>query len=90
MGPDSRPVETSERWETSRELTTAIAALPIRYRAPVILRHVEGLSYREVALTLDQPVGAVKGNVHRGIKQLRESLESSALLASASPDGSKR
>lgn len=83
-GTHSQPVDIVERRETGRELAGAIAALPARYRAPVILRHVEGLSYAEVAMTLDQPIGTAKANVHRGIRLLRESLESSD-LATATP-----
>jgi DNA-directed RNA polymerase specialized sigma24 family protein len=36
-----------------------------------VLRHVHELSYEEVAEALDQPVGTVKSNVHRGLKLLR-------------------
>src|SRR5207247_41527 len=45
--------------------------LPARYREAVVLRHVQELSYAEVAEALGQPVGTVKANVHRGLKILR-------------------
>ena len=48
--------------------------LPPRYRVPVILRHVLGLGYDEIAETLEQPPGTVKSNVHRGVQLLRERL----------------
>jgi DNA-directed RNA polymerase specialized sigma24 family protein len=41
----------------------------------VVLRHVEGLPYAEVAEVLGRPVGTVKTHVHRGVRQLREDLE---------------
>jgi RNA polymerase sigma-70 factor (ECF subfamily) len=41
----------------------------------VVLRHVEGLAYAEVAEVLGRPVGTVKTHVHRGVRQLRDSLE---------------
>jgi DNA-directed RNA polymerase specialized sigma24 family protein len=41
----------------------------------VVLRHVEGLPYAEVAEVLGRPVGTVKTHVHRGVRQLRERLE---------------
>jgi RNA polymerase sigma-70 factor (ECF subfamily) len=78
---DGQPATVTERRETGNELATAIAALPARYRAPVILRHIEGMSYAEVASTLDQPIGTAKANVHRGIRMLRETLESTGLAA---------
>ena len=51
-----------------------MAALPERYRAAVILRYIEGLSYAELAESLSQPIGTVKANVHRGIEQLRQQM----------------
>jgi RNA polymerase sigma-70 factor (ECF subfamily) len=53
------------------ELAARVACLPPRYREAVVLRHVQDLSYAEVAETLGQPVGTVKANVHRGLKILR-------------------
>ena len=38
------------------------------------LRHVDGLSYPELALALDRPIGTVKSDVHRGVRLLREAL----------------
>jgi RNA polymerase sigma-70 factor (ECF subfamily) len=53
------------------DLAARVADLPRRYREAVVLRHVQELSYAEVAETLGQPVGTVKANVHRGLKLLR-------------------
>lgn len=53
------------------ELAARVACLPPRYREAVVLRHVQDLSYAEVADVLGQPVGTVKANVHRGLKLLR-------------------
>jgi RNA polymerase sigma-70 factor (ECF subfamily) len=69
-----RPEAAWERAERSDELAGLVAALPERYRAAVILRHIEGLGYGEVAVVLNQPVGTVKANVHRGIHLLREAV----------------
>lgn len=61
-----------------RELARAWAArllvLPERYRAPLVLRHVDGLSYEEIAEALERPTGTVKAQVHRGIALLRIAL----------------
>lgn len=70
----SGPVELAERAEQRETLKTGLQALPARYRSAVVLRHVEGLSYNEIAVTLGQPVGTVKANVHRGIALLRRSI----------------
>jgi RNA polymerase sigma-70 factor (ECF subfamily) len=76
LAADAReqPEARAERVEQGRELAALVAALPERYRAAVILRHVEGLSYGELALALGQPVGTVKANVHRGVRLLRAAL----------------
>jgi len=71
----ARPEATADRAEREAELGALVAALPERYRAALILRHVEGFRYAEVATLLNQPVGTVKANVHRGIRLLRVALE---------------
>ena len=57
------------------ELLELLAGLPRGWREAVVLRHVEGLPYAEVAEVLGRPVGTVKTHVHRGVRQLREDLE---------------
>lgn len=69
-GPEAQTLAAEQR----DELAALIATLPERYRVAVLLRHVYGLSYPELATALDQPVGTVKANVHRGIRALREML----------------
>jgi RNA polymerase sigma-70 factor (ECF subfamily) len=63
----------------ARELGTAIegaiAALRPEYRSCIMLRHVEGRSYEEIAATLDLPLGTVKTYIHRARHELREALE---------------
>jgi RNA polymerase sigma-70 factor, ECF subfamily len=68
------PEVAAEAAERRSELAARLSALPRHFRAAVILRHVEGLSYREIAALLDQPAGTVKAHVHRGTLLLRESL----------------
>ncbi len=70
-----RPEEVVESSERQRELAAHLAALPVHFRVAVVLRHVEGLGYGEIAAILGQPVGTVKAHVHRGSRQLRAALE---------------
>ena len=72
-----RLVEDAERRE---QLARAIARLPERYATAVVLRHVQGLSYAELADMLEQPLGTTKSDVHRGLRLLREDLERDPLL----------
>ena len=69
-----RPDMLFESAEQRRELATLVGALRARYRVPILLRYMEGLSYVELAAILDQPVGTAKSNVHRGIDQLRAAV----------------
>ena len=63
----------------ARELGTAIekaiAALRPEYRSCIMLRHVEGRSYEEIAATLDLPLGTVKTYIHRARHELRKALD---------------
>jgi len=63
---------------TSQELGTAIeravARLRPMYRSCILLRHVEGRSYEEIAQMLDLPLGTVKTYIHRARHELRREL----------------
>ena len=67
---------TSDR-ASRADMASLVAKLPDRYRAPILLRYVEGLRLEEVARVLGQPVGTAKSNVHRGVNALREALVAS-------------
>ncbi len=56
-------------------LVERLRALPIEYRAAVVLRDVEGLSNEEVAAALEISLAAAKSRIHRGRMQLRAELE---------------
>lgn len=58
-------------------LKRAVAELPEEYRLPIVLHHAEGLSYDEIARTLDWPRGTVGTNIHRGLERLRTALAGS-------------
>ncbi|MEA2498600.1 MAG: hypothetical protein QOH26_1005 [Actinomycetota bacterium] len=57
--------------EQREELLAALAKLPDRQRAAVVLRHLEDLSEQQTAHVLDCSVGAVKSATSRGIATLR-------------------
>ena len=52
--------------------------LPYGYRAPLVLRFYNDLSYREIADILSVPEGTVKTRIHRGKTMLKELLEEGA------------
>jgi RNA polymerase sigma factor (sigma-70 family) len=65
---DPEPADTNswDRW---------LARLPPAQRRGVVLRHVVGLSYEEIAEALARPEGTVKADVHRGLSRLRNLIE---------------
>lgn len=59
------------RAEGSAALAARLAALPIRYREPLLLRYVDDLAYSEMARVLGAPEGTLRAQVHRGLALLR-------------------
>jgi RNA polymerase sigma-70 factor (ECF subfamily) len=57
------------------DVQRALDALSPEFRAAVVLCDIEGLSYEEIAATLDVKLGTVRSRIHRGRAQLREALE---------------
>jgi RNA polymerase sigma-70 factor (ECF subfamily) len=68
-------LEEMEARELGSAIERAIQKLRPEYRACIMLRHVEGRSYEEIAATLDLPLGTVKTYIHRARHQLRDALE---------------
>ncbi len=61
--------------ESSQQLIRlAIESLPVDFREAVVLRELEGLSYREIALVLGIPEGTVMSRLARARFRLRELL----------------
>lgn len=61
-------------FEEIDELRSAVAGLPDRQRAAIVLRHWAGLSMEEIANDLGCSVGTVKSQVSRGVERLRTNL----------------
>ena len=49
--------------------------LPLPYREAIVLAHIGGFSYREMAQILEVPVGTVMSRLFRGRRMLRASLQ---------------
>jgi len=68
------PLEELESRETGSAIERAIGRLRPEYRTCILLRHVEGRSYEEIADVMDLPLGTVKTYIHRARLELREYL----------------
>ena len=73
--PAASPEENAVLKERRVRLRAAIRALPEDFRAAVLLRDLEGLSYEEVAEVLGIPIGTVRSRLARGRAVLRENLK---------------
>ncbi len=72
-----QPEKILEEREELRELESLISQLPEQYQVAVSCYYFAELSYREIAELLNQPVGTVKSNVHRGVLLLRKQWQHS-------------
>lgn len=68
------PQEEALANEAERQVTRALAAVDLIYRAPLVLREIEGRSYLEIAEVLGVSEGTVKSRLHRGRLLLKEEL----------------
>lgn len=68
------PVRAVEAKERAEMVQAAIAALPVDFRAVVVLKDIEGMEYEEIAEVLDIALGTVKSRLHRGRMLLRGAL----------------
>lgn len=75
--PDSRPTPDANLLddEKSRLIEKAIVSLPPKYRAAIVLRDVEGLSYDEIAEIMGLGLGTTKSRINRARGLLKEKLK---------------
>ena len=69
------PDEHVMRAQLREALAAAVAELPEMYRAPVVLRDIEGLTTEEASSRLKVKDQTLKSRLHRGRLMLREKLE---------------
>ena len=69
------PARYTESQQIGSEIELAIGELRPQYREAILLWHVEGRPYDEIAEIMDLPLGTVKTYIHRGRNELRHKLE---------------
>jgi RNA polymerase sigma-70 factor, ECF subfamily len=70
LGPEA-PVVADEERELLRQ---ALAELPDEFREAIVLRELEGLSYKEIAAVTGAPIGTIMSRLARGRERLQEGL----------------
>lgn len=69
------PEQYTQSKELGSEIEAAIERLRPEYRAAIVLWHVEGRPYDEIAEIMELPLGTVKTYIHRGRNELRGLLQ---------------
>jgi RNA polymerase sigma-70 factor (ECF subfamily) len=65
------------------DVRTVLQRLPPRYRAPLVLRYVEGFPTKQIARMLELPLGTVLSQLHRGRKLFERALWDHAVASGA-------
>ncbi len=63
--PPPQP-DHADRAAAAVDVQRALLAVPVEYRAVLVLHDIQGHAYEEVADILDVPLGTVKSRLHRG------------------------
>ena len=74
LGPNPPAADPVARRDVRDAWASLLATLPPAQRIAIVLRHVDGLSYAEIAEATGRPEGTVKAHVHRGLAALRTAL----------------
>ncbi len=70
QSPEQQAIAGERRARVRRE----IASLPPKQQAAVVMRHLQGLDYSEIAAALDCSQDSARANVYQGLRRLRRSL----------------
>ncbi|MBT3363283.1 MAG: RNA polymerase sigma factor [Chloroflexi bacterium] len=70
--PDEEIVEFNEKLATKQSIEQMLSSLSGRYRAALMLRYIDDLSYEQIAETLDIPLGTVKSRISAAITSLKK------------------
>jgi RNA polymerase sigma-70 factor (ECF subfamily) len=74
VAAESTPSNCAARRERAVQVAEALDRLPVHYREVVVLRHLEGLKFEEIARRMERSVDSVKKLWARSLAQLRDQL----------------
>lgn len=72
------------------QIRRALEELPVEFREVMVLRELEGFSYREIAQIADVPLGTVMSRLARGRKRLQDTLQNTFPMESKSEEREAR
>lgn len=56
------------------DIQKALLDIPVDFREAIVMCDIVGMSYEEIAVAIDSPIGTVRSRIHRGRKMLKERL----------------
>ena len=68
------PETAALRKTEAHQVDKAIASIPPAFREIIVLREIEGLSYKEIANVIDTPIGTVMSRLARARSEIRHAL----------------
>jgi RNA polymerase sigma factor (sigma-70 family) len=81
--------EAIDQHQRQQALLDAVASLPPQCRRVMICRHVDGLSYQEIALRLGLSPQTVKGHLVKGVRECVAYFDAHGMLEGVGGEGSK-
>lgn len=82
LSDTSSPEALLEGEEVKRVILRAIAALPAELKTAIMLRELDGMSYEEIAISMECPVGTVRSRIFRARANITETLADFGTLTS--------
>jgi len=70
--PGDTPEQAMSRRQDSDTMRRLIGELPAEFREVIVLREINGLSYRDIAIVIEAPIGTVMSRLARGRALLRD------------------
>lgn len=72
--PEEITINSIEQIHNKQIVSDCLSKIPEKYRMPIILKDIEGLSLESISESLDVPVGTVKSRLNRGRTILQEKI----------------
>jgi RNA polymerase sigma-70 factor (ECF subfamily) len=74
VAPTDQPLSESSHEEQNRQLNEALTRLPVKFREILVLREIEGWSYKQLASALTVPPATVVSRLIRARRRLRQEV----------------
>ena len=78
--PAGTPEQRFADSETGNRVQAALDTLPADYREVLVMKHIQGLSYEEIAEVVGASIPALKVRAHRGRELLRKAMEKAGFV----------